>query len=49
MVIFVVTGGRSQIFKILNFVAFKTKQKKSFVYISITLCTDSVVTYAALD
>jgi len=44
----VVTGGRSWSFKTLNFEV-KTKLEKLSVFISITLCTDSVVTYASLD
>jgi len=49
MVTFVVTGGRIWSFQTLNFELFKTKQEQLFVYISITLCTDTVVTYASLD
>jgi len=49
LVTLVVTGGRSWSFKTLNFEVFKTKLEKSFVYIFITLCTNSVVTYASLD
>jgi len=46
---FVVTGGRSWSFKTLNLEVFKTKLETLFVYISTTLCTDSVVAYASLD
>ena len=45
----VVTGGRSWSFQKLNLELFKTKQEKLFVLISITLCADSVATYACLD
>jgi len=41
--------GRCWSFKTLNFEVFKTKREKLFLYISITLCTDTVVTYASLD
>ena len=48
VVSFVVTGGRSWSFKTLNLEVFKTEQEKLFILISITLCADSVATYASL-
>ena len=45
----VTAGGRSWSFHTLNLEMFKIEQKKLFVLISITSCTDSVATYACTD
>ena len=48
---FVVTGDRSWSFQTLHLKLFtcKTEQENLFVLISITLCADSVATYACPD
>ena len=46
---FVVTGGRTWSFHTLNLEVFKTEQEQIFVLVFITLCADSVATYASLD
>ena len=46
---FVVTGGRNWSFHILNSEVYKKEQEKLFLLISITLCADSVATYASHD